>query len=249
MAKAPPINIARNASRQSLDGDKPSASPLADNSPKSIHSEAPARLVRANVREDKGSSTPVESDSGKGRSKKSWGPPVVAKDIAKGITRYSEYSTPTSQMFAPPGERDRSESVSSCNITDSSAVDMNKGAYFDDEAVSHAGQEDESSDRAHRRDISRDSIDQAALVGDEDEVVLRRLESKRNSQMQQRQQAKEMFKKLREKRRQQSEGKARRATAVAGKIHCCEYLLYLPSSLYQIAQRRCFIFNTHLILN
>lgn len=212
--KAPPLSLGnRNASRQSLD-DKPTASPPAagvlDNSPKSEASTS--RLVRASVREDK-VSTPVESDSGKGRSKKSWGPPVAAKDIAKGVVRYSEYSTPTSQMFAPPtGTRERSDSVPG---SVSSNVELGKGgAYFDDESSTYTTGEAQSS--SHRRDFSRDSIDPAALVGDEDQVVLRRLESKRNSQMEQRQQAKEMFKKLREKRRQESEGKARRATVGAG---------------------------------
>lgn len=221
--KAPPLSIARGASRQSLD-DKAVASPTSlalkkDNKSPKTQADVPTRLVRANVREEKGSLTPIESDSGKGRTKKSWGPPVAAKDIAKGIVQYSEYSTPTSQMFAPERRKgDSRDSLPGSSASNVTGVDMNKEAYFDDESVNTttAG---EAESAGHRREFSRDSIDPALLVGDEDQAVMRRLESKRNSQLEARQQAKEMFKKLREKRRQQSEGKGGRTSAGAGNYH------------------------------
>lgn len=205
-AKAPPV-IARERVRQSLD-DKPAASPMTNqssNSPYSVQSESSSVAGSAKVRsakEDK--DVPAEAESNKSKAKKGWGPPVSGGDIAKGVVRYSEYSTPTSQMFAP--ERDAGNAGNGGNASVSSST-VDKDQYFEEES----SVAEESRQQAHRRDFSRDSIDAMSVAAaEEDQTVLRRLESKRNSQIEARQQAKEVFKKLREQRRKESELKTRR---------------------------------------
>lgn len=204
-SKAPVI--ARERVRQSLD-DKPAVSPLTNQSSNSPYqSEASSVAGSAKVRstrEDK--EVPAESESNKNRAKKGWGPPVSGVDIAKGVVRYSEYSTPTSQMFAP--ERDASHAGNAGNggnaSVSSSAVEREQ--YFEEDSGSAV----DEGRQMHRRDFSRDSIDSMLAGADEDQAVLRRLESKRNSQIEARQQAKEVFKKLREQRRKESELKSKR---------------------------------------
>jgi hypothetical protein len=195
-AAAPKVRT--SAARQSFD-DKPGASPMSA-SP-SVGSVA-GHALRGRLREDKETTPPTtDSDSGRGRSRKSWGPPIAAGDIAKGVVRYSEQSTPVSQMFAPPEP-------------------LQEEQYFDEEAPPPAAQ------AGHRREFSRDSID-VLPAAEEDQVVLQRLESKRNSQLEVRQQAKEVFKKLREKRRSEAVQKQRRPSG-AGKmllqVHRCRRL-------------------------
>lgn len=216
VGKAPVI--ARERVRQSLDEKPTAASPLtvqSGNSPYSDKSDASSGVgpskVR-NTREDKdvqpAPAQSTDSESSKSKAKKGWGPPVSAGDIAKGVVRYSEYSTPTSQMFAP--ERDTSNvagsAASAAGNASASASTVDKDQYFEDEGVNGV----EESSQMHRRNFSRDSIDSMPTGADEDQAVLRRLESKRNSQIEARLQAKEVFKKLREQRRKESELKSKR---------------------------------------
>lgn len=198
----PPVampKVRNSGVRQSLEGkavpSPPAASPSVG---------ANANAVPRTRRDEKDSAStppPTESDSGKGRTKRGWGPPVAAGDIAKGVVRYSEYSTPVSQMFAPPARESRGGGGGAVVAEDQ---------YFDEDAAAGRG-------GAHRRDFSRDSIDAPPSSVEEDTVVLQRLESKRMSQMQVRQQAKEVFKKLREKRRSEAMQKGHRPSHSGGK--------------------------------
>lgn len=203
---AAPAKVRSSAVRQSLD-DKSVASPAhVHNSPQGASAAsplvAPSRNVRGGRDDKETTPPPAESDSGKGRTKKSWGPPVAAGDIAKGVVRYSEFSTPVSQMFAPPDREGNSSRLSNAG----------PDRYFDEDA----GANSEDARGAHRRDFSRESLDVLSTAGEEDQVVLRRLESKRNSQLEARLQAKEVFKKLREKRRKESELKGAKRPPNAG---------------------------------
>lgn len=220
VSKAPVIS--RERVRQSLDNVSNN-----NNSPYSVQSDASsvvaavAGSVKArSVREDKeghpSATAAANSESTKSRAKKGWGPPVSSSDIAKGVVRHSEYSTPTSQMFAP--DRDASGkggNAGNASVSSSSVVDRDQ--YFDDDGSSMA--EEGRQQVHHHRDFSRDSIDAMSVATEEDQLVLRRLESKRNSQIEARQQAKEVFKKLREQRRKESELKSRRPSAGSLNFH------------------------------
>ena len=205
-AQAPP-KIRHSSSRQSL--DEKSSSPYSMQSASPSVGGAVVVGRNRNYRDEKDStSVTVESDSGKGRTRKSWGPPVAANDIAKGVVRYTEHSTPTNHMFIPEKERENSNNNSKLTTGE---------RYFVDDHVSNSAATEDTHTGAHHRNFSRDSIDSISIntTTDEDNIVLRRLESKRNSQLEARQQAKEVFKKLREKRRKESELKGKRPS---GKI-------------------------------
>jgi hypothetical protein len=144
------------------------------------------------------------TESASSKAKKGWGPPVATGEIAKGVVRHhSDYASASPhRMFAPDrqsvggggGGSNRHER----NFSRESFGDAGAGAGAG--SVASAGAGDSDADLLDGGD--------SVVGGDgEDQVVLRRLESKRNSQLQARQQAKEVFKKLREKRRKESESR------------------------------------------
>ena len=153
------------------------------------------------------------------KNRKGWGPPIVPGDaaegglqIAKGVVRYSEYASRAAadrvdQMFVPDdgfggGGGGRRKSI---DKSDDGSMGYNGGSYD-----RYDNSQQEVSEGHSQKDLS--ILDDLTTANDEGEgegqlLVMRRLESKRNSQLQARQQAKEIFKKLREKKRHESEVK------------------------------------------
>ena len=155
------------------------------------------------------------------KNRKGWGPPIVPGDaaegglqIAKGVVRYSEYASRAAadrvdQMFVPDdgfgGGGAGAGRRKSIDKSDDGSMGYNGGSYD-----RYDNSQQEVSEGHSQKDLS--IPDDLTTANDEVEgegqlLVMRRLESKRNSQLQARQQAKEIFKKLREKKRHESEVK------------------------------------------
>lgn len=151
------------------------------------------------------------------KNRKGWGPPIVPGDaaegglqIAKGVVRYSEYASRAAadrvdQMFVPDDGFGGGGRRKSIDKSDDGSMGYNGGS-----CDRYDNSQQEVSEGHSQKDLS--ILDDLTTANDEGEgegqlLVMRRLESKRNSQLQARQQAKEIFKKLREKKRHESEVK------------------------------------------
>jgi len=151
------------------------------------------------------------------KNRKGWGPPIVPGEaaegglqIAKGVVRYSEYASRAAadrvdQMFVPDDGFGGGGRRKSIDKSDDGSMGYNGGSYD-----RYDNSQQEVSEGHSQKDLS--ILDDLTTANDEGEgegqlLVMRRLESKRNSQLQARQQAKEIFKKLREKKRHESEVK------------------------------------------
>jgi len=165
------------------------------------------------------------------KNRKGWGPPIVPGDavggmqIAKGVVRYSEYASRAvadrvDQMFNPDSGNDADGgNRKSIDKSDDGSISFNGNDYNNNDS-SYDGY---SNNNIHQQDSNDDHSQKDAsvpddLTNDEGEgqlLVMRRLESKRNSQLQARQQAKEIFKKLREKKRHESEVKKPPSAGIA----------------------------------